>query len=394
MEAATLERVTLPARRLCPLVIMLLVLVIPSSTFLPSGSAGLSQLSQVTSVSGANGALRWLVSNESSSGSYGAYSEHWTSAAAYALWLNSSSSPKALQAFSFLSSELNTVSSWFWNESGYGEADIPASMLYTLAATHNLNRVNMNDVTTRLLEFHRSDGGFRGYADLSGNVYESSVDTALSLRALVRANAADPSSTQSSIQFLLNLQNPDGSFNLTRSVASDRFYSQGPEPVSITALVILALYDASSSYGASESHVAKALNFLSKSITVNFTAASDHEGHVYAASLAALAFKNLGRTVDAASSIAFVLSQQRSDGAFADIFRNYSNALDTGWATIALEQVQTVPLFSPFLTPIAIIGIAVLVGVVAVLAVLAAYLVIRRRSVKSTVPQTGQERAR
>jgi prenyltransferase beta subunit len=332
-------------------------------------------------------ALRWLAANQSSDGSYGAFFEHETAAAAYALWLNNSGSSNAARAYSVLSSELNSSSSWFWLASGYGEADVPGAMLYSVAASHHLNLINVRSVNATLLEFQQSDGGFKGYTDAQGNAYESSVDTALALRALVQANAVNASSRQIAAQFLLRLQNTDGSFNLTQTIVSDPIYSQGPEPVSITALVLLALKDASSSYNVNEVHVSRALNFLTNTASGNFTASSDHKGHVYAASLSALAFNDFGRVAQAAAAVAFVSSNQNSDGGFGDIIqshRHFSNPLDTAWGAIALQVVQPGPLFSSFLSPILFAGIIVAVGVVAVVGVVVVFLVVSRRARRQT----------
>jgi prenyltransferase beta subunit len=237
------------------------------------------------------------------------------------------------------------------------------------------------------LDFQQSDGGFKGYTDAQGNVYESSVDTALALRALVQANAINASARHLAAQFLLTLQNTDGSFNLAQGIRSDPIYSQGPEPVSITALVLLALKDASFPYTVNEVHVSSALNFLTNAASGNFTASSDHKGHVYAASLSALAFSAFGRAAQAAAAVAFVSSNQNSDGGFGDIIqshRHFSNPLDTAWGAIALQAVQPGPLFSSFLSPLVFVGVIILVGVAAVMGVVVVFLVVSRRASKQT----------
>src|SRR5207245_4037372 len=138
------------------------------------------------------------------------------------------------------------------------------------------------------------------------------------------------------------------------TIVSDPIYSQGPEPVSITALVLLALKDASSSYNVNEVHVSSVLNFLTNAISGNVTASSDHKGHVYAASLSALAFNAFGRAPQAAAAVAFVSSNQNSDGGFGDMVRAHqgsSNALDRAWAAIRLRVGRPGPLLSSFLLP-------------------------------------------
>src|SRR5213080_5567021 len=123
-----------------------------STWFLPVQSYGL------------NGALQWLASNQSSSGSYGNYREHWAASAAYALWLNNSSSAKAELSYSYLAKQMSDPSSWFWG--AYGEADVPGLVLYSIASSSNLGLVNPRSVAAELLQFQKSTGGFAGYYDL------------------------------------------------------------------------------------------------------------------------------------------------------------------------------------------------------------------------------------
>jgi hypothetical protein len=147
-------------------------------------------------------------------------------------------------------------------------------------------------------------------------------------------------------------------------------------------------------YSASETHVSKALDFLTASISKNFTIASDRKGHVYAASLSALALATFGRLSQADDAVTFILSQQNSDGGFRDIGRGSSgsNALDTGWAAIALEEVQTGPLFSSPLARIPFVRIIVALGVVAAVAVIIVYLAVRRRADRQTMVSEASSR--
>ena len=325
-------------------------------------------------------ALRWLATNQSADGSYGSYFEHEAAAAAYALWLNNSASSNAARAFSLLGSELNSSSSWFWPQ--YGEADVAGAVLYGVSASHHLSLINLNSVSTRLLEFQQPDGGFKGYAPAPDYVSaSSSVDTSFAIWGLANSSAISSQSRTNAVNYLLQLQNNDGSFRLTNKIySSNSTDSLGPEPLSVTALVVLALK--ASAYSASESHVSKALDFLIASASKNFTTTSDHKGHVYAASLSALALATFGRAAQANDATNFIKSQENSDGGFRDIGRGSSgsNALDTGWAAIALEQVQLGPMFSPFLSPLVFVGVIILVGVVAVVGVIAVYVLVRRRA--------------
>jgi len=324
-------------------------------------------------------ALRWLAANQSADGSYGAYFEDETAAAAYALWLNNSASSNAERAFSVISSELDNSSSWFWPP--YGEADFAGAMLYSIAASHHLNLIKVNSVSATLLEFQQPGGGFKGYAAAPDYISaSSSVDTALALWALASSNSISSQNRTAAVGYLLRLQNNNGSFNLTgKAYSSNSTDALGPEPLSVTAMVVLALKAVA--YDAGEIHVSKALDFLTASISENFTTAGDHRGHVYAASLSALALATFGRISQADDAVNFIQSQQSSDGGFRDIARgsSSSNALDTGWAAIALEQVQPGPLFGSFLAPTLLVGIIVAVGVVAVVGVVVVFLVMRRR---------------
>jgi hypothetical protein len=330
-------------------------------------------------------ALGWLAGNQSSDGSYGAYFEHETAVAAYALWLNNSASSRAARAFSVISSELDNSSSWFWPP--YGEADVAGVVFYAIAASHHLDLVNADSVSNRLLEFQQPDGGFKGYAPAPDYLSaSSSVDTAFALWALANSSSVSSQSRMAAVGYLQGLQNSDGSFSLTRKAySSNSTDTLGPEPLSVTAIVVLALKAAA--YSASETHVSKALDFLTASISKNFTIASDRKGHVYGASLSALALAAFGRLSQADDAVTFVLSQQNSDGGFRDIGRGSSgsNALDTGWATIALEKVQSGPLFSPPLARIPFVRIIAAVGVVAGVAVIILYLVVRRRADRQTM---------
>ncbi len=387
MEALLSERVTLPACK-SKIASATLLLLVAASIITPQflGHALGASSNELSPTSTAIGrAIRWLAANQSADGSYGAYLEHETAAAAYALWLNSSMYSGAAHAFSVISSELDNSSSWFWPP--YGEADVAGVMLYSVAASHHSNLVNLNSVSTTLLEFQQSDGGFKGYAPAPDYISaSSSVDTAFALWALASSNSISSQNQTAAVGYLLNLQNNDGSFNLTsKAYSSNSTDALGPEPVSVTAIVVLALKAVA--YSASETHVSKALDFLTASISKNFTIASDRKGHVYGASLSALALATFGRLSQADDAVSFILSQQDSDGGFRDIGRGSSgsNALDTGWAAIALEEVQSGPLFSPPLARVPFVRIIVAVGVVAGVAVIIVYLAVRRRADKQTM---------
>ena len=368
----SVERVTLPASVGTSRAALILILV--GGTIFPvaghaANSYGPSQSSAVKS------SLAWLGSNEKSDGSFGS-SQISTPPAAYALWLNDSRSPKASASFSWLASQLDDSSSYAW-----GEADIPGQILYTLSTSGNVRLLSNSLDSSGLLAYQQTSGGFLGWYDSSSGLQTtSSIDTAMAIWGLIGAHALSFSKQQQAVNYTLSLQNHDGSFNLTRTEATNHFETLGPESISTTALVILVLKSAS--FTASETHVSNALNFLSAASSTNFTASHDSKGHMYAAALSALAFNAFGRAVQANAAIAFLLLQQNPDGGFHDIGRlsSGSNALDTGWAAIALQQVQPGPLFTSFLNPVLFVGLIIAVGVVAAVGVVVVYLLMKRRA--------------
>jgi len=354
-----------------------IIILVTLSIVLPTHYASAATSSQASAT---KGALGWLSSNEKSNGSYGDYSQLPTPGAAFALWLNDSHSAQAAKSFAWLASQLDDSSSFAW-----GEADIPGAMLHFLSASSNIALIKNQSDYSNLLSYQQSNSGFTGYSPPPSYLsVASSVDTDMALWALVDTNHMSSQQRTAAVNFLFSLQNRDGSFNLTSTVSSDPLNAFGPEPISVTALTVLALRDAS--YVASENHVSKALDFLSQTISQNFTSAGDHKGHVYGAALSSLAFQEFGRNAQAAASVAFILNQQNSDGSFRDIARGSSQkTLDTGWVTVALEQVQPGPSFSSFLSPPVLVGIVTLAGGLAVVGVVVVYVLLKRRTAKPTL---------
>jgi prenyltransferase beta subunit len=273
---------------------------------------------------------------------------------------------------------LDDSGNWFWGS--YGEADVPGASLFSVASSGNLHLTQPATVASNLFKFQQTNGGFFGYYSTAlGSSVTSSVDTSESLRGLIGAKAINASSEQSAVNYLFSLQNPDGSFNLTATKAYDPIYSQGPEPVSITALVLLSLRDAS--YSDTNPHVTKALNFLTTA-TSKYSPVANDTNAVYSASLSALAFFAFGRTAYAYDATAFILSHQNSDGGFRDSSRSSlgSNALDTGWAAIALEQVVPGRALSSFLPEVVLFAIIVGIVALAVIVGVVVYLVRRNKT--------------
>jgi hypothetical protein len=276
-----------------------------------------------------NSALLWLAHNQSADGSYGAFQEHLAAAAAYALWYNDSNSPKAALSYSWLAHQLNNSQTWFWGQ--YGEADVPGAILFSLALSSNLRLVNATIVAGNLLQLQKANSGFEGYFDGSATV-ASSVDTDMALLGLINARAISVSSQTHAIDYVLSLQNPNGSFNLTSGKPFDPFYSLGPDSISITALTVLVLRSAGFAHDSPS--VSSALSFL------NAAASSGFGGHLYAEALSALALKAFNEPANVATAVGDILSHQNSDGGFGDSSRSStkSNALDTGLAAVALEE--------------------------------------------------------
>jgi len=279
-------------------------------------------------------AINWLMLHQQSDGSYGSFTEPQTAPAAYAMWIRFQDTNKVVLSYNWLKNQLQNSTTWFWGGGGnLAEADIPGEILYTFSQSQNLHMLNLlPGVTTNLTKFQQTNGGYLGYFDTASNTQvTSSVDTAMALLGLISSNIITVTKEQSAVNYLLALQNPDGSFNLTKTVRSNSLYSLGPEPTSITALVTMALREASLSM--SNSTLISALNYLVASASANFN------GHVYAAALSLLVFSGFSDASEAAVADTFILQQQNTDGGFRDIIRSStgSNALDTGWAAIALQ---------------------------------------------------------
>ena len=320
-------------KALAAAIFLILAIIFPSVTVnnRPQTIGSPTRQTQVLT-SSVSSALQWLASHQLKDGSYGDFHEQQTAAAAYALWLNDSSSASARLAYSNITGQLDSASSWFWPPAG--EADYPGELLYTVAATQELNLLNNSTgIYNRLLQFQLPTGGFEGYYDTTlKQTVTSSVDTAEALWGLGNAGGIQTTNQTVGTGYLLSLQNNDGSFNLTNRMRSDPTYSLGPDAASITALVTLVLRDAS--FSINNPRTAKALDFLGKAASGNFGG----PGHSYAAALSSLAFVSYYRLKDAAGALAYLRAQQNPDGSFNDTSRSSGpNALDTGWAAIALQ---------------------------------------------------------
>ena len=313
---------------------LLVVLAISPNIFSASGTDQHNpNLVPEHAQSGLDSALRWLASHQATDGSYGPYFEGQAAAAAYALWLNDSTSRYSTLAYDYLVRELNDSSTWFWGT--YGEADVPGEVLFSIAITHHLELVKSSEVESWLLYFQQPNGGFNGYYDGTRTV-TSSVDTAMALWGLYNAGLIPRTNRTAAVNYLLTLQNHDGGFNLTSIKTADPIYSLGPDQTAITALTILALRD--NGFNVESQPISNALDYLGRAVSTGFGGPNQ----AYDAALSSLAFLQCYHPHEAIVALTYLADQQKSDGGFSDASRSSgnSNALDTGWASIALQYVN------------------------------------------------------
>src|SRR5207247_10437185 len=118
--------------------------------------------------------------------------------------------------------------------------------------------------------------------------------------------------------YLVALQNAtNGSLALTSYTFYNSFESLAPDPISLTALTLVVLKDAS--FASSDSRISLGLDYLEKAVSASFKSSvdpSNSTGHVYAASLAAIAFNDHGSDHDALASIPFIIATDNGDGGF------------------------------------------------------------------------------
>src|SRR5207247_7678636 len=119
----------------------------------------------------------------------------------------------AASGYAWLAAQLENSTNWFWGS--YGEFDIPGVSLYSIASSSNLQLVHVSNVASKFLDFQQSNGGFLGFwPNGASNQVTIRVDTAEALSGLVSARAINASSQQLDVNYLIVLQNSDGSFNL------------------------------------------------------------------------------------------------------------------------------------------------------------------------------------
>lgn len=294
----------------------------------------LALLAAPLAAAGQGDALAWLKAGQAADGSLGAWPPLHTPAAALALWEANASSTNSTAALAWLVADLNNPTSFTWFE-----ADTAGLELWAVASAGGTAQLNSSAVAGRFSSLRGQSGGYVGYWDAAaGASVESSVDTAASLMGLSSAGLIDNTNKSAAVAYLLLLQNADGSFNLTNTIAYDPLYSIGPDRTGLTAFVLLGLSGAG--LLASNSSAAAGLGYLRSSALTCY----GNSNRSYAAALASLAFAAFNDTAYSSSAAAYLLSLQKLDGGFADSSRgnpNASNALDTGFAALALQSANS-----------------------------------------------------
>jgi len=288
-------------------------------------------------------ALSFLKTQQSSDGSFDAWFPPHTALAAIALSEAEGNSSAVWNASLWMIADLQNSASWSW-----AEADIPGTEIYSLALSGNANNTALAPAYSQLLSMQASSGGFAGWWTAGGTL-EDAASTSFSVLGLNTAGALPCSNATLAKNYLLSLQNADGSFNLTSTVENNSLSALAPNKQSSTGLVLLAL--SALGENASNQKIASGLQFLKSAADANF----GNQNHSYASAASALAFSALGEQTYASKALEYLKTLQRSDGSFLDGQRSsYSSAvLDTGFALHALHAINETAELPPCLAPIA-----------------------------------------
>lgn len=268
-----------------------------------------------------NSAIDWIKQNQNESGLIG-NNEFEMSPALIALWLYEGNSSNVTKGFEYLNGTRAEDGSWF-----YSSTDITGLILYAFSLTNHISLLNdygMNTVNW-LLSQQGTNGGFASWGEVS------SENTAYALLGLLNVNAIPDQNKSTAVNYILSLQNPDGSINRTET---DMTGYSGLGPEYYTALSLIALNEA----GIYNESTTQALNYLKEKSEGYFR----DQNHSFLAALSSLAFSRYNEKDSVSNSINYLKSLQMLDGGFVDSSRfnpNVSNALDTGWAAIALQKV-------------------------------------------------------
>lgn len=272
-------------------------------------------------------AQNWLVNHQGAGDFNNAFFSGDASAALTAL----PTANKALTA-NYLNSELNNFASF----STWGDAQ---SAAYAIAAMHGNSFTidNETDVVNKLLTFRdNTTGGFIGWYEAPAfNQVTSAPDTALALIALKTTNTLNQAELTQSLNYLLSLQNSDGSYNLTANTESSGLAAFTPTKQSTTALVLMAL----AVNGLNESNtpqITTALNYLENQVQCQSPIAQNSN----ALALTAAALNAFSKTQSAQFAAYYLQQNQQPDGGFFDAARgsNNENPIDTALAAIELNE--------------------------------------------------------
>ncbi|MEK6924325.1 MAG: hypothetical protein AABW54_03750, partial [Candidatus Micrarchaeota archaeon] len=134
-------------------------------------------------------ALSWVKAHQQPNGAIvdAEYAEHQTALPLLALVTAEGEGNNATAAAGWLAGKLNNPNAWFYGS--WGEADVPAVMLWAVAQAGKKNLVDEATVRPKLYSFRNaSNGGFNGYYDaVAGGAVASSADTALAVLGLQKA---------------------------------------------------------------------------------------------------------------------------------------------------------------------------------------------------------------
>jgi hypothetical protein len=300
-------------------------------------------LSPAVSAFNESAALPFLKTQQSSDGSFDAWFPPHTALAAIALNGAEANSSAAWNASAWMIADLQNSASWSW-----AEADIPGTEIYSLALTGNANASALSGAYSQLLSMQAPSGGFIGWWTSSGTL-EDAASTSFSVLGLNAAGAMPPTNATLAKNYLLSLQNADGTFNLTTTIENNSLSSLAPNKISATAIALLALQALGEN--SSGPQAALGLSFLKNSTDSCF----GNESLAYSAAASALAFDAMGESAYASKALNYLKTLQKSDGSFLDSLRSpYSgSALDTGTALHAFQKINETSELPSCLAPLA-----------------------------------------
>jgi len=268
-----------------------------------------------------NSAIDWIKQNQNETGLIG-NNEFEMPPALIALWLYEGNSDNVIKGFEYLNEVRADDGSWF-----YSSTDVTGLIFYAFSSTNHTSLLNDSGTNTIdwLLSQQGADGGFASWGE------ESSENTAYALLGLLNVNGIPDKNKSAAVNYILSLQNPDGSINRT---GTDMIGYAGLGPEYYTAISLITLNEA----GIYNENTTNALNYLKEKSKGYFR----DQNHSFLAALASVAFSRYNKIEFALNTTNYLKSLQMGDGGFVDSSRfnpNVSNVLDTGWAAIALHEV-------------------------------------------------------